>query len=194
MQFGNWTVIELTQKNGRTAYLCRCACGTERVVLENNLMRGISTNCGCIRKDKVGALNRSHGAGAARLAGSRAASVWLDMHKRCRAKRGKNLRDYSGRGIRVCARWSGRDGFKNFLSDMGEPPHGMSIGRKDNNAIYSPENCEWETPVQQQNNTRSNVFGWLNGERMTAAQIAKRVGKDRSVIARQIKLGLYGQN
>jgi predicted transcriptional regulator len=77
---------------------------------------------------------------------------------------------------------------------MGEPPAGMSIGRKNNNGIYSPNNCRWETPTQQQNNTRANVFGWLNGERLTAAQIARKVGKDRGTIARQIKQGLYGQS
>ena len=190
MQY-DWTIIsEPKLVNGKTAFLCRCKCGAERVVLENNLKRGVSKNCGCGRREKVGAINRSHGAGAARLAGSRAASVWLDMHKRCRDKGNKN---YGGRGIHICLDWCGEGGFQAFLRDMGEPPIGASIERVDNNAGYSYSNCRWAYPKDQQNNTRRNVHGWLNGHRMTAAQIADVVGQSRSVIAKQIKKGKYGQ-
>lgn len=192
MRYNSWTIISAPiVLNGRTQYLCRCKCGTEKMVLENNLKRNLSKNCGCVRRRKVGSINRSHGAGAAREAGDRAASVWLDMHKRCRDKANKN---YGGRGLTVCQRWSGRNGFKNFVKDLGQPPAGASIERKDNNSGYSPSNCRWAFPVDQQNNTRRNVYGWLNGERMTAAQIARALGKDRSVVARQIKKGMYGSN
>lgn len=195
MRFSDWSVISRpVLTNRRTSYLCRCKCGTERMVLENNLKRGVSKNCGCVRRETVGAINRSHGAGAARLAGSRAASVWLDMQKRCRAKSGSGLKYYASRNIMVCKRWSGKMGFINFLEDMGEPPSGKSIGRKNNNGNYSKRNCRWETPVQQQNNTSRNVFGWIRGKRRTAAQIASVLGKGRSVVARQIKKGQYGSN
>ncbi len=163
-------------------------------MLENNLKRGVSTNCGCVRRIKVGALNRSHGAGAARILGSRAASVWLDMHRRCKLKTHKRFKDWGGRGIKVCKKWSGKFGFKHFLADMGEPLPGQSIERKDNNVGYSPDNCRWASRIEQQNNMRSNVHGWFDGKLLTAAQIARRVGLDRSTVAKQIKKGMYGRH
>lgn len=192
MRYSDWTVVSKPQLiNGRTQLLCRCKCGTEKMVLENNLKRGVSRNCGCVRRKNVGAINRSHGAGAARGNGSRAASVWLDMHKRCRDARNKN---YAGRGIKVCAEWSGVNGFRNFLRVMGEPPAGASIERRENSGGYSRSNCKWAYSLEQMNNTRSNVHGWLDGECLTAAQIARKIGKDRGVVARQIKKGKYGPN
>lgn len=51
-----WTVIAPAELllSGRTRprklrqWLCRCACGSERVVLEKNLRNGRSTGCGCV--------------------------------------------------------------------------------------------------------------------------------------------------
>jgi hypothetical protein len=47
--FGLWTVLERAQSNGKRAqWLCRCTCGTERVVDGGNLRGGYSKSCGCI--------------------------------------------------------------------------------------------------------------------------------------------------
>lgn len=56
---------------------------------------------------------------------------------------------YSQKGIAVCARWLGANGFSNFLTDMGERPKGTSLDRIDNTKGYSPDNCRWATPTQQ---------------------------------------------
>lgn len=52
--FGQWTVLSLadSDKTGRKRWLCRCSCGTERVVSGYNLDSGKSVSCGHTRVDK----------------------------------------------------------------------------------------------------------------------------------------------
>ena len=78
------------------------------------------------------------------------------MIQRCCNPKNKDYKKYGGRGIKICARW--RYSFPNFLEDMGERPEGMSLDRRDNNGDYTPDNCRWATPVEQQNN-RHNTIG-----------------------------------
>lgn len=56
--FGEWTVIERAidkTKSKGAKYLCRCSCGTERIVFGKNLRNGTSKSCGCLkRKDYTG--------------------------------------------------------------------------------------------------------------------------------------------
>lgn len=47
--------------------------------------------------------------------------------------------------------------FENFYADMGDPPKGHNLERRDNNQGYKPGNCYWATPAQQARNTRRNV-------------------------------------
>lgn len=51
--FGKLTVLsrvpESTNNYSKMKWLCRCECGTEKVILGNNLVRGLSTTCGCYR-------------------------------------------------------------------------------------------------------------------------------------------------
>ena len=77
------------------------------------------------------------------------------MRNRCNNPHVRSYPDYGGRGIKVCERWSGVNGYKNFLSDMGRKPTPKhSLDRLDVNKDYSPENCKWATVKEQVNNTR----------------------------------------
>ena len=50
-RFGIYTVIGAAESTpgGRRRWLCRCDCGTERIVLGSNLKNGHSESCGCRR-------------------------------------------------------------------------------------------------------------------------------------------------
>lgn len=88
------------------------------------------------------------------------------MKARCTNPNFTNYHNYGGRGITVCERWLGNDGFKNFYQDMGKRPEGRTgnrpkytLERRDNNLGYSKENCYWATWEQQNNNSREKSFG-----------------------------------
>src|SRR3990167_3226410 len=79
---------------------------------------------------------------------------WRMMIQRCANPKYIGWKYYGGRGIRVCDRWQGSEGFANFLADMGERPEGKSIDRIDNERGYELGNCRWATGGEQRNNRR----------------------------------------
>jgi hypothetical protein len=148
--FGLWTVLALhperyAWRSGAFAqWLCRCeGCGTERVVLGGSLRRGLSRSCGGCGRVKHGHC-RNHQS-------TRVYEVWHSMTQRCYNPNHPAYANYGGRGICVCERWHS---FVNFLVDMGEPPPGLTIERKENDGNYELGNCKWATRSEQRRNQR----------------------------------------
>lgn len=81
---------------------------------------------------------------------------WYMMNYRCTMPNHVAYKDYGGRGIKVCDRWSwdhpNQEGFKNFLEDMGPRPKGLSLDRIRNQGHYTPSNCKWSTASEQRLN------------------------------------------
>lgn len=93
----------------------------------------------------------------------KAKRVYYDMVRRCHNPKSPRYKYYGERGIKVCKKW--KDNFDQFLKDIGTPPIGKSIGRKNNNKGYSKSNCRWETRSEQMRNTRrcKKVIAYKNG-------------------------------
>jgi hypothetical protein len=95
--------------------------------------------------------------------------VWHLMHRRCRPDH-PHFKHYGARGITVCKRWSGPEGFANFFADMGPRPPGpkwyWTLERVNNDLGYCPSNCKWATRREQFLNKRSH--GW---NRLTSNQV-----------------------
>jgi hypothetical protein len=78
------------------------------------------------------------------------------MLDRCRNPGAVNYAYYGGRGVKVCERWLGEDGYRNFLADMGERPKGRTLDRIDPDKGYEPSNCRWATAKEQVENRRAD--------------------------------------
>lgn len=87
---------------------------------------------------------------------------WVSIWKRCYLPEDCNYEYYGARGIGVCQEWMD---FQLFYLFWGDPPfENATIGRIDNDGNYEPNNCEWQTQEQQNNNTRrSRLITW-NGK------------------------------
>jgi hypothetical protein len=95
---------------------------------------------------------------------------------------------YGGRGITVCDRWKGSDGFSNFLSDVGmRPSPKHSLDRIDNDKGYFPENCRWVKHVEQCNNRSSNRRIEIDGTTKTLAEWSREYGINQTTAAQRLK-------
>lgn len=122
--------------------------------------------------------SRSHGMSRTPIYG-----IWQAMRQRCENPSAKDYKHYGGRGIAVCREW--RD-FSVFFADMGHPPAGKWLDRRDNNGDYCKSNCRWATPKEQALNTRASVFFDVDGKRRPIREIEIGLGLSQGAIWQRI--------
>lgn len=154
-RFGRLVVLSPAEKKGRSsAWRCKCDCGNIAEIRISALTGGHTRSCGCLHKERTSKARFKHG-----QSGTPLYSKWAGMKDRCLNTLNKNYHNYGGRGIKVCGRWLGENGFVNFFNDMGIPPKGKpEIDRIDNNKNYEPGNCRWVDHMKQSRNKRPNIF------------------------------------
>jgi len=57
--FNRWTVIKFHHSNKEAFWECLCLCGTIAIVRSGDLKSNRSKSCGCLRKERILAINKS---------------------------------------------------------------------------------------------------------------------------------------
>lgn len=166
-------VIQRRDPDRLEYWICLCVCGNTKSLRGDTLSPRRRKSCCCGFSGRVKDANETHGR-------SRTTewSAWKGMKARCYNKNGKRYHDYGGRGIRVCPQWlAPGTGFQKFLADMGKRPSPRhQVDRKDNDGPYSPENCHWATPPQQQRNRRNSKNYTYQGKTQCIVDWAREAG------------------
>jgi hypothetical protein len=191
-QFGRLTAVRMTARRSKgppqrmERWLFRCSCGNEHEADKAHVMRGCTSSCGCwhvedLRKRRTTHGHPRHGQESPEY------RAWESMRERCSNPNNTGWEHYGGRGITVCPRW---DKFENFLADMGRKPSPQhSIDRIDPNGNYELSNCRWATPIDQQNNKRSNHRVTIGGREATIAEHAREANMNPKHLLKRVNDG-----
>ena len=179
-RFGRLLVIGRVHVPGanNAMWRCVCDCGNFKTAAAANIGK-TTMSCGCLAKETAAELlrgntrNRTHG-----LTGTPEYATWSRMKLRCYDPNNPKYERYGARGIIVCDRWL--DNFEAFFKDMGQKPSKRhSIGRINNDGPYSPENCRWETPLEQARNTSFNNIITIDGISLCISAWCEALGVPR---------------
>jgi len=177
--YNRLTIVKEVSTDSRRKFLCRCTCGTLKEFKIEHIRSGHTKSCGCMRKEMVESLRKTHG-----MTNSMAFKSWTSMKQRCLNPKMKYFDRYGGKGIKVCKRWL--HSFENFLADMGKRPSiEHSLDRIDGTKGYSPDNCRWATPKEQAKNRKTTVI--YNGE--TASDASRRLGGGGALVSQRMMNG-----
>lgn len=203
MRFGMLTVIEKdnTKKGTGSYWSCKCDCGGYITTSARCLKTGNTKSCGCLfrTQERIAMVSENgrkkrHSASmdfAHRVVKHPLYGIWIDMKRRCNNASYHAYKYYGGRGIKVCDRWDGDNGFENFVNDMGDRPSKKhSLDRIDVNGDYCPENCRWATDIEQMNNTRRNSYVVYKGKRLSVSEFSRISGISSQSTSKFLCMGL----
>lgn len=191
-RFGRLTVIERVEnaENRQARWLARCSCGNEVIVRGAELRKANGTrSCGCLNKEIVGNLNRSHG-----MYGTKIYKTWAKIKSRCLNPADKRYKDYGGRGITICDEW--KNDFRAFFDFVSKLEHygdeNYTLDRIDVNGDYEPGNVRWADWKTQARNKRNNIIVEYQGELTTLTEASEKSGINHGTLCYRYHRGDRG--
>lgn len=186
-RFGRLTVIKYAgSENYKSLWLCKCDCGKEKIVKGQDLKRGATRSCGCLRDETVKNQAQMYPADV-RI--KRLRHIWHGMLRRCNDPNHNCYHHYGGRGISVCDEWNDYVSFARWSLKNGYDDN-LSIDRINNDGNYEPSNCRWVTPREQLYNKRTNRFATINGITKTITEWSEEYGQDPNTVFTRIGKGM----
>ena len=185
-RFGRWTILQYSgYKNHNRQWLCKCDCGTEKNVSQSLLTKGLSTSCGCYRKEYLSKLNTTHNGSNTRLY-----AIWNKIKDRCYKQKSKDYKNYGARGIIVCNEWlNSFESFRDWALQNNYKEN-LTIERKNVNGSYEPDNCTWITIQEQQQNKRPPISKFIN-KRLSKSikELAKENNLSHTLVYKRLATG-----
>lgn len=178
--FGRLTVIEEARTpGGRRAMLCRCECGTEKVVDLAKLRAGHTRSCGCLHREQAVDLARINTTNGMSKHVHR--DRWANMMDRCTSPDNNHYHNYGARGIEVCPEWHDVAVFCAWIDEnLGPCPPGMSMDRINNDGNYEPGNVRWATASQQ---VRNSTLAKLTADAAADIRTRRAAGETLKALA-----------
>jgi hypothetical protein len=168
-RFGRLVVLEQAgrSKQGQVLWRCLCDCGGETTCLSDNLGKGHTKSCGCLKAELLAQGQPTHG-----LCHTKAYAAFCAAKERCQNPNTKSWPSYGGRGIQFLYA-----SVEALVADIGHPPSAdLTIERVDVEGNYEPGNCCWATQEEQANNKRNSRKITFQGRTQTIAQWAREIG------------------
>ena len=189
-KFGRLTILKVDHitSRGQSYVLCKCDCGTEKIIKFGSVSTGIIVSCGCRKREVLGLGSITHGQSNTRLY-----EIWSNMKKRCYYPKYNEYERYGGRGITVCKEWE--NDFSNFYNWAIRSGYSekLSIDRIDNDKGYSPENCRWVTSKTQCRNKSNNLLVSYQGETKTLIEWSEEKNISYKKLNARYKRGLRNE-
>lgn len=165
-KFGRLTAkirLGAADKWGSSLWECQCDCGNIVRVRVDNLTRGITKSCGCLKREVAVVTTKRRNQEDRSLkygklvhggTGTRLFRIWCAMRSRCTDANNPAYKHYGGRGIKICDEWI-KD-FANFRDwALGNGyKEDLEIDRENNDGNYEPGNCRWVIHQVNMTNTR----------------------------------------
>jgi len=185
--FNKLKVIEQIFENGKTYCICKCLCGSDKIIkiTYSDLKRGRTKSCGCIAKG----INKKHG-----MTHTRIYYIWANLRNKCYNNKDKYYKHYGEKGIKIHDEWLDKEnGFIKFYDwAMGNGyQEGLFINRIDDKGDFAPENCVWSKYIDNSNFNKNKMkFITYNNETHTISEWSKITGLKARTILNRLQKGV----
>lgn len=186
-KYGRLTIIGFEHAKRHWMWRMRCDCGNEKTLNPSDVKTGKTRSCGCLHNEAArerASKFTNHVKDNKRLYG-----IYNGMKKRCYSPKEPRYADYGGRGIVICDEWMDEEhGFDNFVAWANKNGYkdNLTIDRIDVDGDYRPENCQWKTLKEQNNNKRQTLWVEYKGERIQLHKLCEREGVSYDTVHNRI--------